>query len=225
MSCSPYCICLPRAFPDIKNRPLSKKRPPDAASFSIKVLPFQSQAGICRRKSGYTVIDAGDTGKLPSVTPFYSPCKHTGFAHADSIPQPCPICKSLPRFLRKIRQNLGQSGGAAEGRRGDDGTSEADSPAPHRESRREKQKKDIHTDILLRIGVTGLEPAASWSRTKHSTKLSHTPTNDSIIPRQSLFVKGIYKVFLETCGNFIPLPIPAGRTGYAACGAEKNPTP
>ena len=25
------------------------------------------------------------------------------------------------------------------------------------------------------VGVTGLEPAASWSRTKRSTKLSHTP--------------------------------------------------
>ena len=27
----------------------------------------------------------------------------------------------------------------------------------------------------FRIGVTGFEPAASWSRTKHSTGLSHTP--------------------------------------------------
>ena len=26
------------------------------------------------------------------------------------------------------------------------------------------------------VGVTGLEPAASWSRTKRSTKLSHTPS-------------------------------------------------
>ena len=25
------------------------------------------------------------------------------------------------------------------------------------------------------VGVTGFEPAASWSRTKHSTGLSHTP--------------------------------------------------
>ena len=31
-----------------------------------------------------------------------------------------------------------------------------------------------HFDYLL-IGVTGFEPAASWSRTKHSTGLSHTP--------------------------------------------------
>ena len=25
------------------------------------------------------------------------------------------------------------------------------------------------------VGVAGLEPAASWSRTKHTTKLCHTP--------------------------------------------------
>ena len=31
-----------------------------------------------------------------------------------------------------------------------------------------------HFDCFL-IGVTGFEPAASWSRTKHSTGLSHTP--------------------------------------------------
>ena len=31
-----------------------------------------------------------------------------------------------------------------------------------------------HFDYLL-IGVTGFEPAASWSRTKRSTELSHTP--------------------------------------------------
>ena len=31
-----------------------------------------------------------------------------------------------------------------------------------------------HFDYFL-IGVTGFEPAASWSRTKHSTGLSHTP--------------------------------------------------
>ncbi len=29
--------------------------------------------------------------------------------------------------------------------------------------------------IATVIGVTGFEPAASWSRTKHSTGLSHTP--------------------------------------------------
>ena len=30
------------------------------------------------------------------------------------------------------------------------------------------------TDFLM-VGVAGLEPAASWSRTKHTTKLCHTP--------------------------------------------------
>ena len=27
------------------------------------------------------------------------------------------------------------------------------------------------------VGVRGFEPPASWSRTKHSTKLSHTPVS------------------------------------------------
>lgn len=30
------------------------------------------------------------------------------------------------------------------------------------------------TDFFM-VGVAGLEPAASWSRTKHTTKLCHTP--------------------------------------------------
>ena len=29
------------------------------------------------------------------------------------------------------------------------------------------------------VGVTGLEPMASWSRTKRDTKLRHTPMFDS----------------------------------------------
>ena len=38
-------------------------------------------------------------------------------------------------------------------------------------------KNRRRTFVLRRflVGVTGFEPAASWSRTKHSTKLSHTP--------------------------------------------------
>lgn len=31
------------------------------------------------------------------------------------------------------------------------------------------------------VGVTGLEPMASWSRTKRSTKLSYTPKNATVI--------------------------------------------
>ena len=30
--------------------------------------------------------------------------------------------------------------------------------------------------VLYEVEVTGLEPAASWSQTKHSTKLSYTST-------------------------------------------------
>ena len=35
-------------------------------------------------------------------------------------------------------------------------------------------KKDLPKQILLMVEVTGFEPAASSSRTKRSTKLSHT---------------------------------------------------
>ena len=39
-----------------------------------------------------------------------------------------------------------------------------------------KQKqKDANASFLFLVGVTGFEPAASWSRTKRSTELSHTP--------------------------------------------------
>lgn len=33
------------------------------------------------------------------------------------------------------------------------------------------------------VGVAGLEPAASWSRTKHATKLRYTPTTQEIFYR------------------------------------------
>ncbi len=42
------------------------------------------------------------------------------------------------------------------------------------------------------IGVAGLEPAASWSRTKHSTKLSHTPFQNANI--LYYFCKGMSRV-------------------------------
>ena len=32
----------------------------------------------------------------------------------------------------------------------------------------------------MMVGVAGFEPATSWSRTKRSTKLSHTPKNIAI---------------------------------------------
>ena len=52
-----------------------------------------------------------------------------------------------------------------------------------------------HFDLNL-IGVTGFEPAASWSRTKHSTELSHTPMCQYSIPHRGGFVKGFFG-FLE----------------------------
>ena len=40
------------------------------------------------------------------------------------------------------------------------------------------------------VGVRGFEPPASWSRTKHSTKLSHTPSCYlEIISHENVFVK------------------------------------
>ena len=39
-----------------------------------------------------------------------------------------------------------------------------------------QQKTKANAFVLL-VGVRGFEPPASWSRTKHSTKLSHTPIN------------------------------------------------
>ena len=38
-----------------------------------------------------------------------------------------------------------------------------------------KQRAGTNVPALCLVGVTGFEPAASWSRTKRSTKLSHTP--------------------------------------------------
>ena len=36
-------------------------------------------------------------------------------------------------------------------------------------------KKTSHNRLVFLVGVTGLEPAASWSRTKRATKLRYTP--------------------------------------------------
>lgn len=37
------------------------------------------------------------------------------------------------------------------------------------------------SSIIYLVGMTGLEPAASWSQTKHSTKLSYIPKNSNNI--------------------------------------------
>ena len=44
----------------------------------------------------------------------------------------------------------------------------------HRQSLTKKAPQKKSCGAFL-VGVTGFEPAASWSRTKRSTKLSHTP--------------------------------------------------
>ena len=48
----------------------------------------------------------------------------------------------------------------------------------------------------LVVEVTGLEPAASASRTQRSTKLSHTSSTQIIIPHKAIFVNN---KFLKKC--------------------------
>ena len=40
---------------------------------------------------------------------------------------------------------------------------------------RHKKNPSCKAERIFLVGVAGLEPAASWSRTKHTTKLCHTP--------------------------------------------------
>ena len=51
------------------------------------------------------------------------------------------------------------------------------------------------------VGVTGLEPMASWSRTKRDTKLRHTPKCFSIILYRSDKIKWYFD-FLLNVFNF-----------------------
>ncbi len=50
------------------------------------------------------------------------------------------------------------------------------------------------------VGVARFERAASWTRTKHSTKLSHTPSPTQEIITQII---GDVKLFYEFCAIFI----------------------
>ena len=58
-----------------------------------------------------------------------------------------------------------------------------------------KIRRLLPTNFL--VGVTGFEPAASWSRTKRSTKLSHTPflCRPIIIPPPPRVVKHKIHIF------------------------------
>ena len=51
---------------------------------------------------------------------------------------------------------------------------------------------------LSLLGMTGLEPAASWSQTKHSTKLNYIPlTRHSQVKAKPDFIKWSFKDLLE----------------------------
>ena len=59
-----------------------------------------------------------------------------------------------------------------------------------------------HLDFL--VGVTGFEPAASWSRTKRTTKLCHTPiAYPKSIPQIFCFVKCV-SIFFDFYLNIFP---------------------
>ncbi len=54
------------------------------------------------------------------------------------------------------------------------------------------------------VGVSGLEPEASWSRTKRDTKLRHTPMrpeHSNMIHYFPSFVKGVCEIFLTIFAN------------------------
>ena len=55
---------------------------------------------------------------------------------------------------------------------------------PVRIRERRKNKRTLLRPFVF-FGVTGFEPAASWSRTKHSTKLSHTPKSVTLLLYQT----------------------------------------
>ena len=50
------------------------------------------------------------------------------------------------------------------------------------------------------VGATGFEPAASYSRSKRSTKLSHAPTNRNIISYYKTDFKYLLKGFYHETG-------------------------
>ncbi len=58
------------------------------------------------------------------------------------------------------------------------------------------------------VGVRGFEPPASWSRTKHSTKLSHTPKN--------IFTSNFSFTFGTVPNQAYPCGIVASRLRFAA---------
>lgn len=52
------------------------------------------------------------------------------------------------------------------------------------------------------VGVRGFEPPASWSRTKHSTKLSHTPKKPIRILTASILYTILFQLSTVFRQNF-----------------------
>ena len=62
-----------------------------------------------------------------------------------------------------------------------------------------------HPSAISRsIGLVGFEPTASWSRTRRSTKLSHSPNCSSDLPRQG--GARLYFAYFATPGKRFSLP-------------------
>ena len=77
-------------------------------------------------------------------------------------------------------------------------------------SLRHKTKKTVIDGLhFVLVGVRRFELPASWSRTKRSTKLSHTPLfhNTYIIAKKNGIVNSFFAIFWKT-GKFFSLAIP-----------------
>ena len=83
--------------------------------------------------------------------------------------------------------------------------------ARHKSIFQSKKKRRLMPSFLLLVGVTRLELATSWSRTKRTTKLCHTPFYRSIISQvrrqcQYLSPKIYQSIFL--CMRWVRLETP-----------------
>ena len=95
----------------------------------------------------------------------------------------------------------GRSGGLARLRaelwRGSDSPPDCHSlprpSSPFTPARENKKQAAQTCDLFSMVGVKGLEPSASWSRTKRSTKLSYTP-----IPEDYNTTGNTLQVFFES---------------------------
>ncbi len=75
---------------------------------------------------------------------------------------------------------------------------------------------ELHQPIL--VGATGLEPAASWSQTRHSTKLSYAP----LPPPAEIFQLNYYTTGRNGCQGLILAAGPPSHRRRPGCPVLKN---